>query len=134
MPVVLQFVKSLIEDYYNLIETRKPDRFERVEEIIKNKLSKEFQTCVKKISNVLKSDVSWRFTFIDGKNHNEIYKYQKGDNEREILGGNLKILKENSEDLFDLINYRWGLILETFNSSPRINRKVKIMQYRKRKK
>ena len=39
----------------------------------------------------------------------------------------LDLLKDNHEDLFDLIDYRWGLILETFNSSPRINKKVKII-------
>ena len=126
-PVILQNVKTLIQDYYNFIENKKPDRFERVETIIKNELSKEYQSCVRKITSALKSDVSWRFTFIDGKTHNEIYKYTKGNDEIEILGYNLNILKENSEDLFDLINYRWGLILETFNSSPRINRKVKII-------
>ena len=51
----------------------------------------------------------------------------KGDDKLEILALNLNILKDNHEDLFDLINYRWGLILETFNSSPRINKKVKII-------
>lgn len=126
-PVILQNVKILIQDYYNFIGNKKPDRFERVETIIKNELSKEYQSCIRKIISALKSDVSWRFTFIDGKKHNEIYEYIKGNDEIEILGNNLNTLKENSEDLFDLINYRWGLILETFNSSPRINRKVKII-------
>ncbi len=36
-------------------------------------------------------------------------------------------MQENCEDLFDLINYRWGMILETFNTAPRINKKVKII-------
>lgn len=126
-PVIIQNVKSLIQEYYHFIEHKKPDRFEKVEEIIKNELSKEYNSCVSDVVSALKKDVSWRFTFIDGENHSEIYKYIKGNDELEILRSNLNILKENSEDLFDLINYRWGLILETFNSSPRINRKVKII-------
>lgn len=126
-PVILQYVKALIEDYYVFAGGRKPDRFEKVEELIKYNISKAYNNCVKKVMTALKSDVSWRFTFIDGETHSEVYKYEKGNNELEILNENLKILKENSDDLFDLINYRWGLILETFNSSPRVNRKVKII-------
>lgn len=42
----------------------------------------------------------------------------------------LQEFHENEQDLFDLINYRWGLILESFNSSPKINKKVKIMDER----
>lgn len=43
---------------------------------------------------------------------------------------NAQVLKENEQDLYDLINYRWSLILETFNSSPRINKKVRIIDER----
>ena len=125
--MIIQYIKVLIEEYYEYINARKPDRFERLEELIENKLSKEYKNCIKNIIKTLKADVSWRFTFIDGENHNEVYKYKKGEDEIYIPSENLEILKNNAEDLFDLINYRWGLILETFNSSPRINKKVKII-------
>lgn len=126
-PVILQKVKQLIEEYYKYIGNRKPVRFERIEYFIKENLKDEYKKIIEDIAKTLKADVSWRFTFIDGKNHEEIYKYSKEENKITIDIKNLIILKENSEDLFDLINYRWGLILETFNSSPRINRKVKII-------
>lgn len=126
-PVILQNVKELIEMYYSEINTRKPDRFERTEEYLINNLNKEYLNCINKTAKNLKADVSWRFTFIDGENHKEIYEYEKGMEYLIFKNSNLKILKENYEDLFDLINYRWGLILETFNSSPRINKKVKII-------
>lgn len=90
-------------------------------------MNEKYNDCLTRTIKTLKADVSWRFTFIDGKKHDEIYKYNKGDDKLEILALNLNILKDNHEDLFDLINYRWGLILETFNSSPRINKKVKII-------
>lgn len=127
IPIILQYVKGLIEKYYNFTKRRKPERFEKIEEILKNDLSQEYQTCIKKVSFALKEDVSWRFTYIAGKNYSEIYEYTKGKNQIKILGKNLKILKENCDDLFDFINYKWGFILETFNSAPRINRKVKII-------
>ena len=37
-----------------------------------------------------------------------------------------QILKEYSDILFEVINYRWVQILETYNSSPRISKKIKI--------
>lgn len=126
-PLILQYIKKLINDYYFFIGARKPDRFERIEEYIKGNIAKEYNDCLTKTIKTLKADVSWRFTYINGKNYDEIYKYNKSDDKLEILASNLNILKENHEDLFDLINYRWGLILETFNSSPRINKKVKII-------
>lgn len=127
IPLIVQYIKELINDYYSLIGTRKPDRFERIEEYIKDNIGKEYNTCLTKTIKTLKADVSWRFTYIDGKRHDEIYQYNKGDDKLEIRAANLNILKENYEDLFDLINYRWGVILETFNNSPRINKKVKII-------
>ena len=33
-PLILQYVKNLIRDYHSLMGTRKPDRFERIEEYI----------------------------------------------------------------------------------------------------
>ena len=124
-PLILQYAKKLINDYYSCIKIRKPDRFERIEEYIKVNINKEYNDCLNNTIKTLKADVSWRFTYINGERHDEIY--NKGNDKLEILASNLNILKENYEDLFDLINYRWGLILETFNSSPRINKKVKII-------
>lgn len=126
-PLILQYIKKLINEYYSFIGAKKPDRFERIEDYLKTTMTKEYNVCLAKTIKTLKADVSWRFTFINGKIYNEIYEYNKGDDKLEILAENLKILKKNYEDLFDLINYKWGLILETFNSSPRINRKVKII-------
>ncbi len=58
--------------------TRKPDRFERIEEYIKKvNMNEEYNDCLTKTIKTLKADVSWRFTFIDGKKHDEIYKYNK---------------------------------------------------------
>lgn len=43
--IILQEVKELIKKYYNLIGHKKPDRFEKVEDVIKNKLAKNI-SCV----------------------------------------------------------------------------------------
>lgn len=126
-PLIVQYIKILIEEYYHLVNNRNPIRFEKIEEFIKSQLFSSYQSCILKIVTVLKRDVSWRFTFLEGKQHNNIYYYKKGNNQLTILGKNLTILRENHQDLFDLINYKWGLIIESFDSSPRINKKIKII-------
>lgn len=124
---IVQHVKELIQEYYDRRRNKKPERFERVEAYLKARMSNEYERCIMKTIKTLKRDVSWRFTRIKGTDGSAIYQYQEGDDQLEILTVNLKILQENHEDLFDLINYRWGMILETFNTSPRINKKVRII-------
>ena len=76
---------------------------------------------VKKISKILKQDVSWRFQDVGKKKYN-IYNLNLDDLTIEIH--HPEILKEYSDILFELINYRWTQQLEKFNSSPRISKKV----------
>ncbi len=90
-----------------------------------------YKNILNKVVSVLKVDVSYRFIYLNGVYHSEIYKYHKNENQLTISKTLLVQLKQNERDLYDLINYRWGLILENFNTSPRINKKVKIMDERK---
>ena len=39
-PLILQYIKKLINEYYNYTGTRKPERFERVENYIKKAMPK----------------------------------------------------------------------------------------------
>jgi len=84
---------------------------------VKNKINVD----VKKISKTLKQDVSWRFQDV-GKKKYDIYNLNLDDLTIEIH--HPEILKEYSDILFELINYRWTQQLEKFNSSPRISKKV----------
>lgn len=126
-PVIVSDVKELINHYYmDIIGTIKPDLYERVED----KLDlKELDVTTVKVIKILKENVSWRFLHLGNQDY-EIYDYKKNASELYIAGSLLQEFHENEQDLFDLINYRWGLILETFNSSPKINKKVKIMDER----
>lgn len=125
-PEVVTTIKALIEAYYENVSTRKPELFERAE----SKLPKEeYETALRKTTSTLKKDVSYRFLNLNGKKL-DVYRYNKGDNSLWISTSLLQELRDNERDLYDLINYRWGMILETFNSSPRINKKVKIMDER----
>lgn len=130
-PVIVTLVKELIEEYYKVVGNNMPELYERIiDKVLKVKMFKSYNKVLKKIATTLKYDVSWRFTFLDNKYNEEIYKYTKGNNELSISKNLMLQLRDNEQDLYDLINYRWGLILETFNSSPRINKKIKIMDER----
>lgn len=129
-PTILSYVKELIQKYFQLINSNIPELFEKAEnKFEKIEFNKEYDKAIKNTVTALKKDVSWRFKIINGKD-SEIYSYNKGNDYIVISSSLLQQLKDNEQDLYDLINYRWGLILETFNSSPRINKKVKIMDER----
>lgn len=125
-PEVVTTIKTLIDAYYENVGNRKPELFERAES---NLPKKEYEAALRKTTSTLKKDVSYRFLNLNGKKL-DVYHYNKGDNSLWISTGLLQELRNNERDLYDLINYRWGMILETFNSSPRINKKVKIMDER----
>lgn len=126
-PKVVQIVCDVIDEYFRLIQCKKPVRFERIEKsVLERTMQKKYKRALSLISSTLKVDVSWRFKKIGSFSY-EIYHYNRGEDYLILRRDFCKELIENSVDLFELINYRWGLILEAFNSSPRINRKVKII-------
>ena len=126
-PEIYQHTKKLIEQYYESIGSRKPERYEKAETYLSDHLAKEWNDAMDDIASTICKDVAWRFLNMGNGKISDIYVFDKKKKIFTISLNMLKLLKDNSEDLFDLINYRWGMILETFNSSPRINKKVKIM-------
>ena len=111
-PEIYQIVFDEIKKYQNT-NNLQPIYFTRIE----NKIDIN----VKRISKTLKQDVSWRFQFIGKKEYN-IYDLNLKDLTLKIH--HPEVLKEYSDILFELINYRWTQQLEKFNSSPRISKKV----------
>lgn len=83
-----------------------------------SKIEDSISIPVSKISSVLKKDVCHRF-----QKSNEIYDLDREN--RTIRPHQPDLIRDYSDVLFDLINYRWTQELETFNSSPRISKKVK---------
>lgn len=126
IPTIIVIIKELIDKYYEytnemISEAKKISRVT----FKKLNLLKEYDDTIKSITKVLKQDVSWRFLLLDGKNTN-IYDYVKGNDYIQIESKLLKKLKENSEELLNIINYRWLLILKNINGYGNINKKVKL--------
>ncbi|TLP73236.1 HNH endonuclease [Maribacter sp. ACAM166] len=113
-PVLVTYVKEKIKEFQK-VNGFKPIKFERVED--------EIDLDIKFLNNQLKKDVSYRFLKVDRKEFS-LYELDKG--KEIIVLPNPEILKEYSDLLFEIINYRWSQILENFNSSPRISQKIKI--------
>lgn len=125
-PEVVTAIKALIETYYDTVGNRKPELFERAE----SKLPlKAYNKTLRKVTSTLKSDVSYRFLNLNRQTLN-IYSYEQKADSLKMSSSLLQEFRDNERDLLDLINYRWGMILESFNSSPRINKKVKMMDER----
>lgn len=115
-PEFISEVKRYIEKYYSLKDNRYPIHFEKV--------NIELNIDSKKLVRILKDNVSWRFLNLNGKKVN-LYKYDRGNNS--LIIENTEILKAYSDILFESINFRWTQILENFNSTPRIAKKVRIL-------
>lgn len=126
IPTIIVIIKELIDKYYEytnemILEAKKISRVT----FKKLNLLKEYDDTIKSITKVLKQDVSWRFLLLDGKNTN-IYDYVKGNDYIQIESKLLKKLKENNEELLNIINYRWLLILKNINGYGKTNKKVKL--------
>lgn len=129
-PVLLQYTKELIRLFYDLQESLQPQVFEKAIILIEDKAQATYERYLDKAVATIKLNVAYRFTHLRGTDITSIYSYQEKANQLYLPKRNLLELAENFQDLFDLINYRWSLILETFNSSPRINKKVRIIDER----
>lgn len=126
IPTIIVIIKELIDKYYEytnemILEAKKISRVT----FKKLNLLKEYDDTIKSITKVLKQDVSWRFLLLEGKNTN-IYGYVRGNDYIQIESKLLKKLKENNEELLNIINYRWLLILKNINGYGNINKKVKL--------
>lgn len=113
-PTFVSYVKSKIEEYQSQYGLQ-PKEFERIEDKV--------EVDIKYLNRILTENVSHRFLEVGGKEY-DLYELDK--KERTIRVKNPHILKEYSDILFEVINYRWVQILETYNSSPRISKKIKI--------
>jgi hypothetical protein len=112
-PEIHQIVMDMIREY------EKENGFQP---IYFTKAEKYLTISLKTISTVLKKDVCWRFQELN----RESYSFYELDREnRKLRINHPELIREYSEILFELINYRWTQKLEEMNSSPRVSQKVK---------
>jgi hypothetical protein len=115
-PEYITEVKKQIQIYYEENKTKQPKHFERIDS--------EEKPDIKNLVRILKQDVSWRFLNLNNKTVS-LYQYQKGSDY--LILPNQNVIEEYSDIMFESINFRWTQILENFNSSPRIAKKVRVL-------
>jgi len=113
-PVFVSYVKEEINKFQSRYGLQ-PVEFERIE----NKLNID----LKHLNSILSQNVSHRFLKV-GKESFKLYELDKKG--RTIRVDIAPLIKSYSDVLFEVVNYRWVQILETYNSSPRISKKIKI--------
>ncbi len=125
-PIILQEVKKLINLYQENKDDNKPIIFVKAYQYINNNLKKQFESSIRKCITNIKSYVMPFFLNLSGNTY-DFYQMNKKENYITISKNILTDIYNNQQDLFDLINYRWSLMLENYNSCPRIAKKVRIM-------
>ncbi|WP_338554521.1 HNH endonuclease signature motif containing protein [Paenibacillus sp. KS-LC4] len=124
-PVMVSTSKTLIAAYQAQSGTMKPIKWFRSK--IESVCSKEYEKAVREIVRALKTDVSYRFLRVEGKEVEGVYKYEQKADSLFIQKENLLALKQNRLVVVDAINYRWTQMLENFNHSPRLSKKLRII-------
>ena len=112
-PKIQQLVEQKIKEYKTIYGTQ-PKTFIKVKDKIK--------IPIEQISSVLTQDVSWRFLVV-GKKQFNTYDYDL--EKRTIKIFHPELIREYSDILYQLINYRWTQKLEDLDGSPRISKKIR---------
>jgi hypothetical protein len=120
-PEIVQLVRSAIEDYYQHEGVRRPVSFLRVKGRIKG-----FKEYGKKISTILKKDVSHRFLNV-GSEKLGLYKLDLTKGLVHFPANSLYALNLYRSFLLDAVCFKWAQCCEKWNRSPRISTKVQII-------
>jgi 5-methylcytosine-specific restriction endonuclease McrA len=122
-PEIITYTNDLITIFFSKKQSLQPTRFEKIDFNLLD-MSYDYELTLKKIIKTLKQDVCWRFKNLNKKTY-EIYNLDKNKGKIYFQKNDILLIKDFSDFLFTIINYRWTQILEGFNYSPRISRKVK---------
>ncbi len=122
--LIVSYVEDLIESYYALLGTRRPSWWSEAEPLLKEEkglLEKTFR----EVGNVLPQNVAHRFLNLKGRRDPlPLYEYRRPEKAIYFASWQVGLLISFRELLEDEVDLRWAEILERFNGSPRIARKV----------
>jgi len=125
-PEIVKYTRDLIDDYKDSYQTTQPEWFNKVFPSKDAVLNRKYLKIIEKnIPLTLKANVSWRFKRVNDTLDIDVYRLDM-QNKSITLNYNEAIqLKEYGRILTQLFNYKWSLLLEKFNYSPKIGNKIK---------
>lgn len=123
-PELVRRVRDLIGEYQGNRRPADPVRFENtaLTPYLKEKLAGHIEAA----REILKNDVVERF-LARGEVHGEFIRYSRGQDSIVLPTNAITAIRENRPLITEAIYYRWAQILEMYNSSPRLNRKVRVI-------
>ncbi|MDM5283804.1 HNH endonuclease domain-containing protein [Peribacillus frigoritolerans] len=122
-PEIISYIKELISLFFKRKQSLQPIRFEKMD-FNTIGLSREYEITIKNTVKTLKQDVCWRFKNLNRETY-DIYELDRNEGKVFLYKNDVLKIKQFSDILFTEINYRWTQMLEGFNYSPRISRKVR---------
>lgn len=124
-PMMVTIAKNLIASYKASTGSVKPVKWFKSN--IESLCPEDYEKAIAATVRALKTDVSYRFLRLEGKEVEGVYEYEQKADSLFIQVENLQALKQNKLIVLDAINYRWTQMLENFNHSPRLSKKVRII-------
>ncbi len=123
-PDLIRRVRDLAGDYYKNRRPWDPVRFENAN--FNPYLKEKLEANIDAAAEMLKNDVAARF-LNSGRLTGEFIEYSRGE-ERLILPQNaVSAIRENNGLIKEAIYHRWAQILEKYNISPRLQRKIRFI-------
>ncbi len=117
---IQQLVRTEIKRYKEKKSDPSPKWFTEIED--------EISIPISEVSTQLKRYAAHLFPKVSGRMYDL---YQLDLSNRTLTPNHPKLIKDHSQILIDLINYRWTQKLEEFNNSPRISQKVRCIENKK---
>lgn len=123
-PELIRRVRDLIGEY---VKSRRPGGPVRFEDAGFNTLFREkLEDHIEAAAEILKNDVAARF-LEKGRLPGEFVRYSRGQASLLLNQNAASALAENGPLVTEAIYCRWTQILEKYNNSPRLNRKVRVI-------
>lgn len=131
VPIIVQSTRELIDEFYDKRPSVELVYYDDAEyELISNFNSSYIRT-LKKIAVVIGNDVAWRFTNIYGQTYKNLFIYDKEKKEIIMPSKTAVVIKQQAKRYEEIIIYRWGLILDNYQSATAYSRKIKINSHQK---
>lgn len=123
-PDLIRRVRELIGDYHGNRRPGDPVRFESAS--FNPRLKDKLEEHIGAATDILKNDVASRF-LEKGRLQGDFISYNRGGDSLVLPLNAASAIRDNTPLITEAIYYRWAQILERYNSSPRLNRKVRVI-------
>jgi len=122
-PELIRRTRDLLKDYYK----NRPAEPVTLENTSFNTFQKEkLEEHIDTAGEILKNDVIPRY-LLQGMGQEKYVIYKKGEEKIVLPHATAQAITENSRLIVEAAYYKWSQILENYNTSPRLNRKIRII-------